>query len=578
MNSIDHKSHSRRSSFLLMGSLLAVMACDQGTGPVGLSSSQADRSTPWLSGGRATPGTHQDSIGLALASSETQQAESASATQPEQLPVMALAPSQVCKDITYKDAKGLQQQGAKTCSFSDCSSSNAVGCVTTSTYMALDTSTVVPAKIDHGYDIAGISGSYNSADYLGCKATGETNCTSSANFPAMKTADLNPSVIRAGIFLASNLVGAYPSATSPLPLPPNTTSTPLSLSNIQTALSSSGSYHFWGPDGSFNVISGDPDLVPANIVQGSTVYNVAGTASSQPIDCAAENRTNCFVSTTSPWFAVNSNDLNPGLIRKDITIAGVKGSYPSALHPLAGNTTTRDLGSDLNLLLRSDGQFEFFDNNGTLHQHSGTSELSAVNLRTGTTVFGIAGSFSNFVDPTKVNPYDVRLGASLPNMPNFGKLDTAGGCTDKADCFSKHWSDVTATYASPASTCVEGSHNTCVFRNKNQRLDWLFPFHLDINSWLSAANHCQNLSANSFEDWRMPSQKEIMVAANNGLALLGHHGYHSGRSATDKKYWTTTYDPRVQSPVTRFVYRTADDQFIGLDVNSTAETVCVRSY
>jgi hypothetical protein len=162
------------------------------------------------------------------------------------------------------------------------------------------------------------------------------------------------------------------------------------------------------------------DLGKGAIRTSLTLAGLAGTLA----DCSANGTIGCV--TTSTYKSGDLTNLSAGNIKKNVTIAGTTGDYPSVTNPLAGNTVAADLTSFGSST--PSGNYEFFDSTGnvysatvadsgpitpstsiqtvsnpsTLYRQvsvSGDANLVTGNIKSGTTIFGVGGS----VTPSPAN-------------------------------------------------------------------------------------------------------------------------------------------------------------------------------
>ena len=263
------------------------------------------------------------------------------------------------------------------------------------------------------------------------------------------------------------------------------------------------------------------------------------------------------------YYAGISNTPTAGDIKRGISIAGVSGNFPSAASPLPryrdSGATTNTTGSDLPDLtlfitqLTSNGTFEYWDSAGVRRTGSGDSDLVAENVRntvvlenlsiTGThvgagncTADGQTGCTTTTrfksVDTDALTTWDIRSGKSAggitgsiefyKNMANTspGTVSAAGlDVYDTIDDYNKNGAFPTQNNTGwPQATGANWTSVVArpVYKDNITGLVWL----RDQGStftWEGAISQCENSTAGSRTDWRLPTQKELMQAYTNGI-------------------------------------------------------------
>lgn len=540
----------------------AVLAgCEGSREPAGLRKPAAEL---WLAPGRAPAQAPKDqSFGLVAA--PTRAAALA--------PIIGLGADQVCQGMTFRGSSGATVEGQKLCTLPACTAGKLSDCLTTAGYRSVDLS-YVQAQRSQFYPaltIAGVKGELGPLPIPNCQRTGDSDCLSTSKLRAIAKSIIHPGVIKKGVALdGSAIVGEYPSAKYP-PTPIPAGSIALTPKNLKEALRSTKTYHFWTVFGELRTITGDNRLHGNNIRAGLSTYGVTGkgAATAGPL-CTAAGSRSCVV--TSSWLSLNPADLDPKTVRQGVAIAGVSGQYPSAAAPLAASSPGV---ADLQITashwgqLSQDELYEYFDNEGRRYTVTGTTALAPHNLADQQTILGVVGSFQG-LDPGSVDPVDIRKGLAI-GAGKVGSLDLAARCTTKANCLQGHWRRLEADGKLSTAPC-ESTGNFCVLRNLTQRQDWLFDTKSAPMTWQEAAESCENLEHLGAKDWRMPSQKELMQAAVNGLGSAGPYDFYS-QPISELKFWSAT----IFEGANVVTYSPEDALFASETTTNTARGLCVRT-
>lgn len=293
---------------------------------------------------------------------------------------------------------------------SDCISDGDSACVVTGNFKAANVTSFVAGDVKSGKTIAGIAGSL-----ANCSADGSVGCVATSAFKAADMNNITPANIKSGVTIAG-VSGDFPSVTNPLSgalggIPD------LDSTNFLTQIKSSAAFEYWNSAGQRFTGNGDLDLIASNIKLGADIFGEVGTVVPTAANCSSNGQTGCV--TTATYQAADLSSLVPGNIKSGVTIAGVGGTYPSLLTPLAGATGTADLVSLA--ANTAAGTYEFFDSTGTRYSGSisnagqitpntstqnfnaslyrafsveGDANLNASNIRGGISIFGVTGSLA----------------------------------------------------------------------------------------------------------------------------------------------------------------------------------------
>lgn len=488
---------------------------------------------------------------------------------------MSLTVGEVCAGVSFRDSSGIVRTGTLDCSITLCAASGASGCKVTGPFRSVDKNAIEANKdkMTTAATIVNVQGTFNPSAYRDCTDSTETDCTTTSALPAISQGDIHPGVIKAGTPLGSQLTGAYPSAAHPLPQY-DAGKQQLTATNMTAALGSTVGYQFWDHKGQKKTLTGHSNFKASNIITSNTIYGLGGSAPvATAIDCAAEGDTDCYVNSNSNLVAFNTAHANPAIIRTGVTILGTTGKYPSSQYPLDGSDGTVDLDLANFGQLSTDGTYEYFDGNGDRYTVSGDTDFVPSNIKKDVTILGQKGDFQG-VDLSSIDPYDLRAGVA-----GTGMLDPNAACTSKDDCVGagKLWQDVSVENGE-SQGCQSGS-GICYFHSAMLKQDWVFLLVKPQDTWENVATLCENISINdgSKSDWRMPTQKEALIASTHGLSKLGIYGLYLNNSS-ERSFWTSTansYDGHATS-FGRIAYYQVDDHFESNVVTDTKDVVCVH--
>lgn len=402
---------------------------------------------------------------------------------------------------------------------------------------------LVAGNIKNAIDIFGVTGTMNAETHSNCTGNAQTGCVTTTTYQSGDLTNLTAANIKSGVSIAGT-TGAYPSATNPLAGADATTDLPTFASTA------GGTTYEW--------FQSDGTRITAAVQANQTV--TPGT-SNQTLNAGL------YRSVT-----VNGDaDLVVGKIKSGVDIFGVVGDYPSATYPLTGADTTADLDlATFDAKIKSATAFEWFTPAGTRYTNTGDADIAAANIVSGVSIFGTSGSAvsgstctsdgqtgcvttSQYIsaNTSAYTAWDIRKGKTVggvagnitfyKNMANttlFNRTTGTGSAAgldiyDTIDDYNNGgtlptqnntgWDQPTgANWIMDSANDVGGGGGTsgdnlcsgteaCVFKDQITNLMWAKDNGTSYN-WENAITQCENLSYGGYTDWRLPTQKELMLA------------------------------------------------------------------
>jgi hypothetical protein len=277
----------------------------------------------------------------------------------------------------------------------------------------------------------------------------------------------------------------------------------------------------------------DSDLSALNIKSGTNLFGIDGTYAGAPVQTLSNSTTTVTYGTyaTTTLDLVDS-DLIAGNIKLGTNLFGIDGTVVNAsdipAQTLSNSTTSVNYG------VYSTTTLDAVD-----------ADLTASNIKSGTNIFGVSGSYSVSVGPLKsgVTTSEIATNQTCADG-GTGKCDDgyykkglARSYTDNADgTISDNSTKLMWTKCLPGlsgSNCGTGSATLYTLQN--------------------AVNYCEGLSLASQTDWRMPNVNEAFSLVdfsrqgpsinttyfenfpNSGLMTSTKHSFYGGA------YFTVTF-------------------------------------
>lgn len=265
-------------------------------------------------------------------------------------------------------------------------------------------------------------------------------------------------------------------------------------------------------------------LPPAEVCAGVQYLDGNGaaqtgskTCAAAVADCTGNGQTGCV--TTAAFKSADLSNLAATNIKSGVTIAGVAGGVTPS--PAA---------------CTSDGQITCVTT--AAFPAADLAAFSAWDLRAGAQVGGVSG----FVEYRKNVAKLTEFNLTTPSPPATASVDAFDTVDDELNP-----ADVPAGFPNPAAilnwSWIDDDDNgddcdvgeDCGRTDKITGLTWS-DHQSSVLTWQNAITHCDGFTFGGYSDWRLPTQKELMLAyVNGGRSAL--HGIVGGL------YWSSTTDP-----------------------------------
>ena len=455
--------------------------------------------------------------------------------------------------------------GSAIASPANCTTDGGTACVATASYPSAQVAGAA-AKIASGTTLAGVSGTAGVRP-TDCSTDGGTGCVAVTNFPAVdkvvRLSASNLSRIHSALIIAG-VAGALPDCAT---------------------------------DGGMGCFA-NPGFPAANaaggaakILAGQSLAGIAGTALTRPADCASDGQLTCVTKAGFP--AVNLAVLTTGVLKSGMTVAGVTGSYPNAAYPLAAADGYADLDvSTFNIKIKASTPFGWFDRNGTRFTGAGDIDINGPSIKNGLDIFGSTGTFGppctadgqanclvenpfKAANTNNFNSWDIRAGKTIAsimgnisfnkNTANLSVYNRMTGTSasssgsiadfyDTVDDFNNSLAGLPTLAFGPApipsifrdlasdtgvgggtaSNGVCDGTEDCVYLDRTTGQYWIKD-DATTRTWEIAITFCEGLTLGTYADWRVPTQKELLMASIDRIFEV-----KTPLNITNVGYWTAT--------------------------------------
>ena len=458
-------------------------------------------------------------------------------------PLITKAPDKVCKGEKYYNAKGELKEGAKDC---------------TPSLAGLD-----PNVILEGYQVGGVEGKLPI-----CASGGQSGCVNQGDFKAAYTPEIAAKVlsgkevagVKGQITLPSaaqvvtgvtyGVGGTQFTGTAVVAAPPSCTGDGetgcVATTTFKAALTTGlGDKVLAGE--TVAGVAGNLTLPGVGSVLDSVTYGVGGSQLTGTIsDCSANGQDGCFLDSGNSYDAADLTNLSVGNIKSGVTIAGQTGQYPSATYPLPGASGTLDLDSaTFDAKMQSATGFEYWTSDGSRQTGAGDSDITASNVVTGVTIFGVSGSVPQAQcnagtegpceadtacrwtgSTCEINPWHIRTGITIAGQAGEIKAN----CRNRADgAIFDADSMPPGTLGTTAGSTIHWWDTIDYFRNDSDSLPQTLP-----SGWSSEHMCGKELFSDQTADGACDSDADDCMIRDEVTGLIWSESFpQTGVAATD---------------------------------------------
>jgi hypothetical protein len=387
-----------------------------------------------------------------------------------------------------------------------CSSSGEVDCIASTQFISVD-NTEIPTLVVQGQILAGVAGAFTPdypapANVLTTDTTNGVAGTYTPDFPL-------PSNV-----LASDTTNG--AAGSYIPDFPDT-------ANVLTIDTSNGVAGTYTPD----------FPIPANVLVSDTTNGVTGTYAPDfpdPANVLTIDSSDEVVGTYSPDFPdvgnVHSSDTSNGVAGTLGTCSsdGEVGCLSTAVYKAADTSSIDDFDIRIGTSFAGvSGKMKYNCRNVGRQASYNFDEIVGISL-----IGDIGNGDSDNIDWWDTIDDFISMGAPLPTDVPTGWADNH--CNSSID-----WADVSVDGGSGGNANCNEAADDCAFRDRMTDLVWS-EVQSTASTWSEAVGICDALNFAGNADWRLPTQKEMLIGWSHGIR--GLQGANFGDF--DQYFWSAT--------------------------------------
>lgn len=289
----------------------------------------------------------------------------------------------------------------------------------------------------------------------------------------------------------------------------------------------------------------------AEIRSATTIGGVTGTLG----DCTSDNGSSCVTSAAYPSI-IKSAITAAGLMSGKV-VAGITGTYAP--------------------VCTTDGQVACLTD-ATFKAGAGAS-MTVFDVRAGKTIGGLVAKLNYAKNGADTSAFNRTTGtgatASAATTDKFDSIDDYNNGDAFPSTTPSDWLAIQENFVRDTSSDEDNDTECsgvedCVYRDVNTGLYWARSS-VSTVVWEPAVTICETLDYGGYDDWRMPSQKELIQAYIDGIySLKGVTAFN----LSELVYHSAT--TLALSQTSNFRVSLATGEATGALKSATARTICTR--
>lgn len=348
----------------------------------------------------------------------------------------------------------------------------------------------------------------------------------------------------------------------------------------------SGKTFFGDGQANWTLQTGSLSIDASKILSGTSYCGTAGTISDigqQIITASTSNLTITQGYHDGTGYCLGDSDLISSNIKSGVNLFGVDGDG-NVVDTSSGNATAGDIfsgkiawvnGTSTAGTMADNGSFSLVasssDQSVTAGYYSGgilsgDGDLTASNIKSGVTIFGVDGSYT--------------AAGGLPDENQTTCYNDSASCIcGEAACTGGNaWPNQSAQNGEDGNReddLTVGGCGTGTVLDSLTNLCWQQDASTTGKTWKAALQYCDSLNLGDYTDWRLPKAIELLTIVDWGYENSSYwHATKFTNYNTDNYYWSATTRP--DSITSAYYLRFSYGYLGGASKTGTYYAVCVR--